>query len=399
MAHADPDPPAGTDASIDAVVDATADPAPATSPAAGPRTGTRTGTDRAVLAPVLQPVAALDALHAAPTRYRFFQAVRLLYRAAGQDASRLDGHDPVRFGVTGSLSFPPNEIDTLLSGAGDAAPRMVVNFFGLTGPSGTLPHAYTRWLIARERRRDHGPRDFFDIFNHRLLLLFWHAWRKHRPEVELEAGAHRGIARHIHDLIGLGTPALHRQLHRTRDARDTRPRLPAAALAYYSGLISQRPHGLGSISQVVGDVVGARVVAHGCFGHWQRIAAADRTRLGRQAHALGDGVVLGGLFWDRQTTVQLVVGPLDRARFDRLLPDGELLGSLVELTRFLTGLALDLRFRLVLRADQVPRITLSGRDRQAARLGWNTWLAGRRTPRPADDVAFHFHAMGDASWQ
>src|SRR3546814_20185719 len=85
---------------------------------------------------------------------------------------------------------------------------MTVAFLGLSGPSGVLPHHYTRWLIARARARDPGPRDFLELFNHRLLLLFWHAWRKHRPAIALEFGLGQGALRHVHDLVGLGPTAL-----------------------------------------------------------------------------------------------------------------------------------------------------------------------------------------------
>ena len=344
----------------------------------------------------LRASAPFDLLQDDPNRFRFFQAVRLLYRASGQDGSRLGQAEPVRFGVHESLSFPPGELHDLEPAGEDGRPpRMVVNFFGLTGPSGILPHDYTRWLIERARKRDYGPREFLDIFNHRLLLLFWHAWRKHRPDVSLEFDNSRGLPRHVFDLVGMGTPALFRQIHQPDDGSG-RARLPAAALAYYSGLITQRPHGLGSISQVVGDVVGAPVVGHGCFGNWQTIGVRDRTRLGRSAHALGDGCVLGSQYWDRQTAVQLVVGPLDRNRFERLLPGGPLLAGLVEVVRFLTGLALDLRIKLALRSDQVPPLALGA---PGTRLGWNTWLSGRTSRRPADEVQFHFHAIGGETWQ
>jgi type VI secretion system protein ImpH len=81
-----------------------------------------------------------------------------------------------------------------------------------------------------------------------------------------------------------------------------------------------------------------------------------------------------------------------------LLPRGARLGDTVELSRFLTGLALDLHIRLSLRADQVPPLRLGARDADRPQLGWNTWLGGRRDPRPANDCEFHFSAMGGQSW-
>jgi type VI secretion system protein ImpH len=352
--------------------------------------------------PSLLPRAALEALLAQPERYGFFQAVRLLYRSHRIDGLHTgSGRETVRFAVPDSLSFPAGEIAGLQPAPAqiDAEHRLIVNFFGLTGPSGVLPRHYTRWLIARARARDPGPREFFELFNHRLLLLFWHAWRKHRPEIALEFGLGQGVLRHIYDLVGMGTPALFGRMYPATPARTDGRSLPGAALAYYSGLISQQPHGIGSLSQVVGDVVGAPATAQGCLGSWQRIAMRDRTRLGRQAHALGDGCVLGTRYWDRQTTLQLRIGPLDRAHFEALLPDGGLLAGVVELARFLTGLALDLRIKLALSADQVRPVALGARGAGAARLGWNTWLSGRRSTDPADEVEFHFSAMGGESWQ
>lgn len=354
----------------------------------------------------LRPISPVQALLAEPQRYGFFQAVRLLFHAEGLADLRSGGREAVRFSVSESLAFPSGEIhDLQRDPAGiDAAHRMTVNFFGLTGPMGVLPRHYTRWLIARARARDAGPRDFFELFNHRLLLLFWHAWRKHRPEIALEFGLGQGVFRHLYDLVGMGTPALFERLYPRVAPHDGHAgtRLPAAALGYYSGLVSQRPHGMGTLSQVVGEVVGAAATVQACLGTWQTVPARDRTRLGQRAHQLGAGCVLGARFWDRQCTLQLRIGPLDRARFESLLPSGRMLAGVVELVRLLTGLALDLRIKLVLRAEQVPPLRLGaamGTDASVARLGWNTWLGGRRSAIAADDVEFHFSAMGAESWQ
>ena len=349
----------------------------------------------AAVLPGLLPTAALEALLAQPERFGFFQAVRLLYRAHGMPPR--DGHaarEPLRFSVPASLSFPAGEIATLQHRDDDGGSRytMTVNFLGLTGPSGTLPAHYTELLIARGKARDHAARDFLDIFNHRLLTLFWHAWARHRTEVAREFGSERGVLRHIYDLVGLGTPSLYARIDPPRGSKA--PALPAAPLGYYSGLVAQRPHGVGALAQVVGDIVGAPVHVSGCLGTWQDIPPAQLTRLGRRGHRLGDGCVLGTQFWDRQTTVEVRIGPLGRRGFDALLPDRALLAGVVEVLRFLGGLALDLRIRLLLSADAVPRARLG-----TARLGWNLWLRGRRSAHPATECHFDYSAMRGESWQ
>ncbi|MFC5743000.1 type VI secretion system baseplate subunit TssG [Dyella tabacisoli] len=351
--------------------------------------------------PGLAARAPLDGLLSEPHRYGFFQAVRLLYHVHGvpprSGAAGL--REPLRFTVPASLSFPPSELHSLVhdAGAAEHAARysMSVNFVGLTGPSGVLPRHYTEWLIALHKARDPAARDFLDIFNHRLIGLFWRAWAKHRTELSEEFGAHRingghHILRHVYDLIGLGTPALH-ALARPHRSDTHKHKLPGTALGYYSGLVAQRPHGVGALTQVVGDVVGAAVDLIGCHGTWQSIPRADRTRLGRSNQRFGDGCVLGHRYWDRQTTVRLRIGPLSLRRFDALLPHRELLGAVVELLRFLTGLALDLDIQLLLRAEAVPAARIGGR--QPARIGWNCWLGGRRSEQPADECRFVFMGL------
>ena len=80
------------------------------------------------------------------------------------------------------------------SGPTTAAPVMVVNFMGLTGPAGVLPLYYTE-LIARAhpRRKIATLLDFFDIFNHRMISLFYQAWEKYRVHVAYERGERRPL--------------------------------------------------------------------------------------------------------------------------------------------------------------------------------------------------------------
>src|SRR3546814_19380073 len=135
----------------------------------------------ATLPPSLAPRAAIDALMAQPERYGFFQAARLLFRTHGLTDLRAGGREAVRFGVIDSLSFPPVEIPALQPAPeqGDAERRMTVAFPGQTGPSGVLPHPYTRWLSARTRPRAPGPPDFLALFNHPLSHPFRPSCRQH----------------------------------------------------------------------------------------------------------------------------------------------------------------------------------------------------------------------------
>ena len=90
----------------------------------------------------------------------------------------------MRFGVNNSLSFPPSQIHAV--NWEDEIPLMTVNFMGLTGPMGVLPYVYSELIAARARNRDRSMAAFFDIFNHRIISLFYRAWEKYRSPVAYE---------------------------------------------------------------------------------------------------------------------------------------------------------------------------------------------------------------------
>ena len=346
----------------------------------------------------LDPMApALERLYADPGRFGFFQSVRLLYSTHGFDGRGNGARPgPIRFTTPASLAFPASEIEQLSQIDGHT--RVCVNFMGLTGPSGVLPRSYTETLIARRLQKDRGAQEFLDIFNHRFVALFWLAWAKHRPDIGRQFGFNNSVLRYLEHLVGLGTPALQARLHPSKRHATPQKPLPGAAMVYFSGLIAQRPHGERSIAQVVSAVVGAPVEATGCLGTWQPIVTEARTRLAASNHQLTEGCVLGSRYWDRQTTLRLTIGPLKQNKFNALLPRGSRLNDIIELTRFMTGLALDLRIRFSLAADQIPPLRLGARNANRPQLGWNTWLRGRRNQHPTTETEFYFSAMGGQSW-
>ena len=186
-----------------------------------------------------------------PTAFSFFQAVRLLTRLRTAHAPVGGWADPstevVRFAASTSLGFPASEIQTLTlpdeNGNGEGAPaRMTVNFLGLTGPQGVLPHLYTEQAAALARSRDTALRDFLDLFNHRVLSLFYRAWKSHQPAVLQEEGAEDRLYDHLLDLSGLGTEGMH-------------GRLPVldSALAFYAGVLSLRARPADGLARLVGD--------------------------------------------------------------------------------------------------------------------------------------------------
>ena len=92
----------------------------------------------------------------------------------------------VRFGANPILHFPASAIHVPARASRTARPAMTVNFMGLTGPLGVLPHYVTELIAGRLRAATRALLDFFDIFNHRMISLFYQAWEKYRFTVAYE---------------------------------------------------------------------------------------------------------------------------------------------------------------------------------------------------------------------
>jgi type VI secretion system protein ImpH len=333
-----------------------------------------------------------------PTRFEFFQAVRVLRsiraRARTQTPASADDLDQIaRFRARLSLEFPASDIHALRRADGDAGngeaadgpAQMTVAFMGLTGPSGVLPRHYTEMLIARRaRNKDTTARDFFDLFNHRLISLFYQAWEKYRFHVRYERGDRGALTQYLLSLAGLGTRGLQSRLQRDGAG------IHDDTLAYYSGLLAKRPRCVASLQALLADHFGAAVQVEQFQGRWLSIAASDRTRLGVQhgGAGLGEGAVLGDRVWDRQSKIRIKFGPLCWRRFGELLPTGSAFAAANQLVRLFAGPSVEYEMQLVLKADQVPAFQLSSKAADAPRLGWSIWLKNQPLTADAAQAVF-----------
>lgn len=62
------------------------------------------------------------------------------------------------------------------------------NLIGLTGEQGVLPQHYSELALHRLKEGDHAMVDFYDIFNHRLLSLYYRSWQL--SQLTIQARAH-----------------------------------------------------------------------------------------------------------------------------------------------------------------------------------------------------------------
>jgi type VI secretion system protein ImpH len=280
----------------------------------------------------------------------------------------------VRFRTPVSLTFPASEVHALTPENTEAEPpsppQMKVAFMGLTGPLGVLPHAYTELLMERLRNKDTALYEFLDLFNHRVISLFYRAWEKYRFPIAFERGLDDRFTEFLFDIVGLGTRGLRHRFS-----------FPDQGLLSYSGLIANKPHSASAMAGVLSDYFGAPVAMEQFTGQWLKLEPESYSMLGRANNRLGQSTLAGTRVWDTQSKFCLRFGPLRFEQFAALLPNGTAYKPATELTHFLAGQEFDFDLQLVLQKAEVPACKLSAQAKPM--LGWTTWL--KTKPFIADD--------------
>jgi type VI secretion system protein ImpH len=323
------------------------------------------------------------ALEENPAAFTFFQAVRLLQRGLPPERMLGESADPseevVRFTVNSSLGFPAGDLhDLLLDSEGRA--RISVNFMGLVGHMGVLPTHYSL-LIDHQAEAEGDPdafRDFLDIFQHRIISLFYKAWERSHFFVPFERGEKDKVSARLLDLMGLGTGGLPAMM-----------KAPAETLLFYAGLLGMTQRSSVAFEQFLTDYFGVPVEVEQFRGGWYRLSESSQCKIDDEAGlsgGLGHGTVVGDEIWDPQAKVRIRIGPLTRSEYNDFLPGGSAHKTLKEMTRFFSDDQFDFEVQLVLAREDVPGVVLGSEERAQPPLGWCTWLRTEPLMRDADET-------------
>ena len=319
-----------------------------------------------------------------PGRFDFFQAVRLMHRmlpergAVGRFVP--PDREVLRFSSNNLLAFPASQIQSL-DWPENGAARMVVNFMGLTGPMGVLPRCYTELVRDQIREKDQALQDFFDLFNHRMISLFYQAWEKYRFFVAYERDQQDRFSRYLMSLVGLGTAGLER-----------RQAVADETFLFYSGLFSLQPDSAAALEQVLADYFEVPVEIEQYVGAWRTLDRANQCRMEGgvpYSDQLGLGAIAGDEIWDRQSRARIKLGPLTAPQYLSFLPSGDAWEPLRAMATFFTKGEIELEVQLFLKRDEVPPCELREEHGKAPLLGWFSWIkSGPGFGRDPGDAVF-----------
>jgi len=299
-----------------------------------------------------------------------FAALRLIertYRAQPRlGESRRASTEPVRLAQPAFLSFAPSDVASFaMAPSGAAKPVLETYSFGVFGPNGALPLHLSEFAYERRRQyNDPTVNDFINLFQHRMIALFYRAWADADPVTNFDRPETDRFRLYVGALVGLGSAA-----SRTRDSVADFAKLSRAAQ------FSSQTRSARGLESILADYFDVPLCVHSFAGAWLDIPGSTRTRLGdpSESASLGAGTTLGSASWQSQHKFEVCVGPIGFDEFADFLPGATGLRDLGELIRLYTNDEWSWQLRLLLRGDEVPAARLG----DGARLGWSSWTGGR----------------------
>jgi type VI secretion system protein ImpH len=286
----------------------------------------------------------MQALRDKPYSFDFFQAVRRL-ECDFPDLPRI-GHsqrpqyDPVRFCQNVSLAFTPSSIETYSEATDEYPSRMVVNFFGLLGTNGPLPLPITEYIHDRlQNHKDKTLASFLNVFNHRMISLFYRAWACNQQSVSHDRKEKDPFAVYIGSLFGIGEDSF-----RNRDA------VPDVGKLHYSGRFVCETKNAEGLREILQDYFGITVYIEEFVGQWIKF--------------------------------RIRFGPMHFSEYQRMLPGGDSILRLIAWVKNYIGDELSWEIQLILKAIEVPSTCLG----KMGQLGWSTWLRSKKFDKDVGDL-------------
>jgi type VI secretion system protein ImpH len=283
--------------------------------------------------------------------FDFFQAVALLEEYVSKQGGADDplSSGGVQFVSDTSTAFPPSDIAAIKSDQRGNL-RFVLSFMGLLGVSSPLPHYFTEYA-TRHDQEDSPLADFLAMFNHRLYVLFYRAWRKYRL-----AGGYDGG----------GTAGLLQKLSLLSDMGHVGSQLKNRMVAY-TGILAGSCRSAEGLRTILAGVFGGIPVA---IRQWQCrwSPVRDLKRMGVDT-VLGSNAMLGTHIRDTGGTFRVVLGPLEKDAFESFMQDQPDTAMLQEIVRHYCTDSLTFDIEVQLKPAALVPVVL-GAD--SARLGIST---------------------------
>lgn len=239
------------------------------------------------------------------------------------------------------------------------------DLFGLLGGNGRLPYHFTRQLAEIDRQDRKSYKKFFDIFQTRISHLAYQAWKKNKPYLSGDCKKSVFIE-YLHALGGM-----------YEIDRDRRSEKISHAFAYQSAVTGKRVHSSRDLEKLLKYAFTLPITVDHFFGRRCFIPQDQQTRLSAQKNArfnaLGQDTVLGRAIYERQSHVNIIIGPVEQRTLEKFLPGEALYDDLINYVSSCLDAPTEVYFTLKISpSNEARHFQISTSKEKSARLGWTS---------------------------
>jgi type VI secretion system protein ImpH len=336
----------------------------------------------------------VEQLQSEPHRFDFFQAVRLLERAAcmhpdkdefatdsvgalarpDQEAMHFTSRPSLAFNGTDVTKISQKRISNYDTEDNSVLQWQVeVAMMGLTGSQGVMPHYLSEIVLSELRKKSSALKDYFDLFNHRTISMFYEAWQKYHLAPNYERSQQSDALKEdifTDALLSLSGIGLSEQRYRSS--------IPDEHIAGFSGHFGRTICSAESLRSSISGMFGLNIEIDQFQGQWYdlpsdvhcRMPCADNP-MGTN-NQLGVSTVIGARCYQAQNKFSVIIRPVSEEEFMALAPGSKRLEELKSFIKLSVGGEQDFDLEIKLSDDQIPLKHLFESENYRPLLGWNT---------------------------
>ena len=306
-------------------------------------------------------------------KFSFFQAVQLIQRLTPDSVSVGElgpvQNEAIRFIHDPELIFHASDISHFnprVIRANFPFAELTTTFLGLFGAASPLATYMSEDVLSAESNDEKSLRSFYDVLHHRLISLFYRAWKKYRFSAGFRTDGSDAFTRRALVFVGV-------------DAAGAMPKqgLPPIDLLTMASLLAVRTRSSRTLRIILERLIpGVEIDIQQFVLRRVRLEHDQRVLLGVQNTTLGEDFVIGRTVIDRSGRFRVVIGPVDYQIFEALMPGGRYHTTLRKIIEQFSRGVLEAELELRVREDDAPRFQLA--NPRGAVLGQNTTIAAAK---------------------
>lgn len=310
-------------------------------------------------------------------RFDFFQSVRLLNRftrqASQQTAQGETAHKSLKFTVQTALHYPKSNISKLTETKQHI--QLETGFLGLTGPGGVLPQHYSVAVLKDHLKNQSGLQDFFGMFHHRVMELYYQAWAKYRLPIDYEQKQLAQTSDNFTKILGYFNGMQSKNFSAKNSDKNIHN-----SLLYLSGFISKQVPSVEGLKNLLKHYFGIEITIETFHGMWISLDNTACTQMpskqnkAGQFNRLSHTAMIGQRSWLSQNRLRICLGPLNTSQYQLFEPGCASHAALHKLIKLYLGVQYSYQIQLILQPD----IKLSYQLSKQMKLGWSSWLASEK---------------------